>query len=66
MGNTLAVSKQISKHFFQMSVQLYSFLRQTEEERRAFFLEGTKNRAALLDYPQEDLAVIRDGMSLLL
>ena len=36
-GTHWQLSKQISKLFFQMSVQVYSLLGQTEEERRTFF-----------------------------
>ena len=44
----------------QLSVQLYYFLGQTEEERKNFF-GACKKGTALLDYPQEHLAVTRDG-----
>ena len=36
IANTLALSKQISKLFFQRNVQVYSLLDQTEEERKMF------------------------------
>ena len=37
-------SKQISKLFFQLSVQLYSLLGQTEEEKKVFFGGCKKGR----------------------
>ena len=36
-GKTLAIFKQISKLSFQLSVQIYSLLGQTEGERKTFF-----------------------------
>ena len=42
-----------------MSVQVYSLLGQTEQERKAF-LKDARRRAALWDSPQEHLVVIRD------
>ena len=52
-------SKQISKLFFQLSVQVNSLLDQTEEERKTF-LEGARRGATLWDYSQEYLVVISD------
>ena len=52
-------SKQISKFFFRLSVQIYSFLGQTEEERKAFCV-GCKKGTALWDYPQEHFVVVKD------
>ena len=37
IGNTRQLSEQISKLFFQVSVQVYSLLSQTEGERKTFF-----------------------------
>ena len=45
IGNTLAIFKQISKLSLQLSVQVYSLLGQTKEERRPFF-GGWKKGAA--------------------
>ena len=50
--------KQISKLSFQLSVQIYSLLGQTEGEREAFFGEYKKG-STLWDY-QKHLIVIRD------
>ena len=36
-GNTLAICKTNSTLSFQLSLQIYSFLAQTEGERKAFF-----------------------------
>ena len=52
-------SKQISKFFFQLRVQVYFLLGQTGGERKAF-LEGARRRAWFRDYLQEHLVVIRD------
>ena len=43
--NTLACPKQISKLSFQLSIQVYFLLGQTEEERKAF-LGGCKKGGA--------------------
>ena len=51
-------SKQISELSFQLSVQVYFLLGQTEGERP--FLEGARRGTTLQDYPQEHLDAIRD------
>ena len=48
-------SKQISKLSFQLSFQIYSFLAQTEGERKAFFGRVQEGGTTLQDYPQEHL-----------
>ena len=61
IGNILAIFKTNYKLSFQLSVQVYSLLGQTEWERKAFF--GRMQDAGwntLWDYPQEHLVVIRD------
>ena len=52
--------KQISKLPFQLSVQVYSLLGQTEGERKVFSGGCKKKGAALWDYPQEHFVVIRN------
>ena len=55
-------SKQISKLSFQLSIQVYSLLGQTEGEMK-IFLEGARKRARgayCAHYLQEHLVVIRD------
>ena len=46
-----------------MSFEAYSFLGQTEGEKKAF-LEVAKRGSAAWNYPQEHLVVIRDEKSL--
>ena len=50
---------QIIKLSFQLSVQIYSLLGQTEGERKALF-GGYKKGTTLWDYHQEHLVVIRN------
>ena len=52
-----------SKLFFQMSIQVYSCLDQTEDEERPF-LESARREGASWDFPQEHLFAIRDERSL--
>ena len=49
IGNTLAIFKTKQKTLLSVSVQVYSLLGQTEEERKAF-LDGARRGAALRDY----------------
>ena len=58
-GTPWQFSKQIYKLSFQLSVQKYSLLDQTEGEKMPF-LEGARRGTTLQNYPQEHLAVIRD------
>ena len=52
-------SKQISKLSFQLSVQIYSLLGQTEGERKTFF-GGCKRGEHIVILHQEHLVVTRD------
>ena len=52
-------SKQIRKLSFQVSVQIYSLLGQTEGERKTFF-RGCKKGDHIVRLSPEHLAVIRD------
>ena len=54
IGNTLAIFKQVSTLYFQLSVQIYSFLGQTEEERRALF-GGVKKWDRIVRLPRKTL-----------
>ena len=49
IGNTLAIFKTKQKTLLSVSVQVYSLLGQTEEERKAF-LDGARRGAAFRDY----------------
>ena len=49
IGNTRQLSEQISKLFFQVSVQVYSLLSQTEGERKTFF-RGWKKWGYIVSY----------------
>ena len=66
IGNTL-FSKQISKLYFQSSIQVYSLLEKTEGQRKAFFggckkeVGGGGEGGALWDSDQEHLVVKRNG-----
>ena len=55
-GTPWQLSKQISKLYIQLSVQIYSLLGKTEGDRKAFS-EGARRKITLLDYPQEHLVV---------
>ena len=59
-GTRRKLSKQISKRFFRMSLQVYSLLGQTED----LFLEGAGRRPHREITPQEHLVVIREEKSL--
>ena len=60
IGNTQAISKQIRKLSFHLSVQkLCSLLGQSEEVRKVF-LAGCKKGATLWGYPREQVVVISD------
>ena len=58
-GTPWQFSKQISKLSFQLSVQIYSLLDQTEGERNTFF-GGCKKGDDIETLSQEYLAVISD------
>ena len=66
IGNTL-FSKQISKLYFQSSIQVHSLLDKTEGQRKAFFggckkeVGGGGEGGALWDSDQEHLVVKRNG-----
>ena len=50
--------KKVSKLSFQLSVQVYSLLAQTEGEREVF--RAARRGTVIWNYPQEYLVVIRD------
>ena len=54
IGNNLVISKKINKLYFQLSVQIYSLLGQTEGEKRAFF-EGCKKGDQIVGLPPRAL-----------
>ena len=53
-GTPWQFSKQVSNFSFQLSVQVYSLLGQTEEERKAFF-GGFKKGGRIVRLPQRAL-----------
>ena len=59
-GTPWNFSKRISKLSFQLSLQIYSLLAQTEGARKAFFWKGERKRTTLRDYPPEHLVDITD------
>ena len=58
-GTLWEFSKQTSKFFFQLSVQVYYLLCKLKRRGKPL-LDGAKRGAALWYYPQEHLVVIRD------
>ena len=58
-GTLWKFSKKISKLSFQLSVQIYSLLGQTQDEMEAFF-GGYKKEGHIVRLFPEDLAVIRE------